>query len=1005
MGAESTPPEASPPDDAFGNAATLSMDGDTVSLAMEAPEHADADDDLGRAQVRARLQEKLFGVAAAPVRLGRFVLMDSLGEGGMGVVYSAYDPDLDRRVALKLLRTELSRVSPTASARLMREAQALARLSHPHVVPVYEVGVIDGQVFIVMEFVVGQTLREWAAAEGRTWRQVLDAYRQAGQGLAAAHAVGLVHRDFKPDNVLVGEDGRIRVLDFGLAREPDDPGDDEPDTAADELRGAEFAARDLASDDVATEDIAAAARAQPSLVDVEGVTPTASMVSGSRPASVPGPGRLSTPLTRTGAILGTPAYMPIEQFDGAKVGPASDQFSFCVSLFEALYGERPFAGDTLGALRAAIETGAITPPRGSAVPRWLLPILCRGLSPAAEDRYPSMEALLTELGRDPARRRRLLLMGALAAVLLGVSALSLARAWTAAPDTCSGAARELAEVWSPERERALAEVFSGRAYAEEAWPRIARGLDGYAAAWATMHEQACRAHQRGEQSGAMLDKRMACLERRKGALGSAVDVLFESEAVSLERAVELTQKLPRLDYCADSDALAAVVPPPEDPAAAARVDELRQRLSRASALEDAGRYDDALALGEELQSQSDELGYGPLRAEVALLRGRILAANWGARSRAAEPLRQATTLGLAAGMYELGVESLARSIFVEGAGDGGGALGEVLRPVYLAEALLAHVPDPTFVRALLRNNVGVVYLAHGQREPAREAFERALRAKRGAPPGTYLELAAVPTNLALVSEQPAAQVALLETAAGELERALGGAHPRTLEARLVQAHYLRDAAVARALVSDTCALYERYHPELASRLADCLAYLGALALETGAPAQARTALERAAALFDGTRVWLPAQARAQALLLAGEAEAALRAADEAAGAIADAPERWWTAQSLAEVRLIEGQSLIALGRPGAAIAPLQQALTALGQVVEIHGGVDPMRALARTRLALATALWDAPGAQRERERARALLAEAEAWYRQSDPENAAARDGFAQWRAARGLSD
>ncbi|HEY0134780.1 MAG TPA: serine/threonine-protein kinase, partial [Nannocystis sp.] len=257
--------------------------------------------------------------------LGRYSLLRKLGEGGMGVVYSAYDEELDRRVAIKLLRVS-SGGDTEAASRMLREAQLMAKLSHPNVVQVYDVGVVSRRVFLAMEFVQGVTLREWLHGTPtaprpvpRPWPEVLAIYIQAGQGLAAAHAAGLVHRDFKPDNVLVGTDGRARVLDFGLARS---------DAHADDLG-------------VSTE------RNDDSLESTRSRQ--------SRRSS-------EQPLTVAGTMIGTPAYMSPEQHLRVATDPRSDQFSFCVSLYEGLYGERPFAGHSANELRGAVLTGRMRDP-------------------------------------------------------------------------------------------------------------------------------------------------------------------------------------------------------------------------------------------------------------------------------------------------------------------------------------------------------------------------------------------------------------------------------------------------------------------------------------------------------------------------------------------------------------------------------------------------------------------------------------------------------------------
>jgi serine/threonine protein kinase len=308
----------------------------------------------------------------AGARVGRYVVGERVGAGAMGTVYAAHDPDLDRQVALKVMRRRSG--GEELRARLLREGQAMARLTHPGVITVYDVGTVGDQLFVAMELVTGGTLRHWTARRSRDWREVLDVFRRAGAGLACAHAAGLVHRDFKPDNVLVGDDGRVRVTDFGLARATRDESGDAapPDAAADPLEAT---------------------------------------------------------LTRTGSLVGTPAYMAPEQLRGAAVDARADVFSFCVSLYEALYGDRPFAGTTLVALRDSIERGAVRPaPRGSGVPRRLRRALLVGLRADPGDRYASMDTLLRALDEAvPARRTR--------TALVAVAALAsvAAAAWWYAP--------------------------------------------------------------------------------------------------------------------------------------------------------------------------------------------------------------------------------------------------------------------------------------------------------------------------------------------------------------------------------------------------------------------------------------------------------------------------------------------------------------------------------------------------------------------------------------------
>src|SRR4051812_10268762 len=239
--------------------------------------------------------------------VGRYVVLERIGSGGMGVVYAAYDPELDRKVALKLLRPDRAGAAGEAALRLQRGAQAIARLSDPHVVAVYDAGTFGDQVFVAMELMEGRTLRQWLGEGKRGWREIVDVFVAAGRGLAAAHAAGLVHRDFKPDNVLLGTDGRVKVADFGLARPV---GDADPG-------GGEAALMES---------------------------------PGSR-------GLLATPLTEWGVAMGTPAYMAPEQLRGERADARSDQFSFCVALWEALYGRKPFAGESFREMLDAERRG------------------------------------------------------------------------------------------------------------------------------------------------------------------------------------------------------------------------------------------------------------------------------------------------------------------------------------------------------------------------------------------------------------------------------------------------------------------------------------------------------------------------------------------------------------------------------------------------------------------------------------------------------------------------
>ena len=348
-------------------------------VATLAPAPGERDSDLATAPRRGgRGTDPGLGRTTEPVvalgdTIGRYVVLRRLGAGGMGVVFAAYDPQLDRKIALKLLRTGIGLGEREANARLVREAQSIARLSHPNVVAVYDVGTAGTDVYLAMEFVEGDTLTHWLRRWERPWPEIVAMFVEAGRGLAAAHAVGLLHRDFKPDNVLVGADGRVRVSDFGLARS----------SVTDEDAG---------------------------------------------PLPMSALSELRTPLTGTGAIMGTPRYMAPEQLRGQSVAAAADQFSFCVALYEALYGQHPLPGET--AAQMAEGARMAPPPVSSVVAPAIATVLARGLDPQPARRFPSMAALLEQLlppAPRPRPRRAAILLAAIALVGAGAAAAMVLR--------------------------------------------------------------------------------------------------------------------------------------------------------------------------------------------------------------------------------------------------------------------------------------------------------------------------------------------------------------------------------------------------------------------------------------------------------------------------------------------------------------------------------------------------------------------------------------------------
>ncbi len=607
------------------------------------------------------------GEEARPARIGGFVVLRKLGEGGMGVVYAAYDEELERKVAIKLLRTDFSGEQQSlGQARLLREAQAMAKLSHPNVAQIYAVGETSGAVFIAMEFVSGNNLREWLERAKRPWRAILAAYLQAGQGLAAAHAAGIVHRDFKPDNVLMGEDQRVRVLDFGLAR----PGD---------------------------------AAAEMTMSSASG-----SSLSGSFPG---------IELTQQGTVIGTPAYMAPEQHRREPADAQSDQFSFCVALFEALYGRRPFRGaDAVELARNVLNDQRQDPPRDTPVPGWVLAALVRGLSREPAQRFPDMPALLAALSADPdaARRRRrgmagIVLACGLAAAGGGYAMVELRESEAA---VCTGARERLAGVWDAAvRERVRAALTAtGVSYSDDVAARAQERLAAYADAWVAAHGDACETHRRGEQSDALYDLRMTCLEDRRTALGALVDVLSAADATVVEQAVQAADRLPLLDRCSEGKALLSQSPPPEDPAVAAAVEQLAARLARPRAMFEVGQYAAARSEVVELRGKLETLGHAPTLAAALYLEG-LLADSLGEYPASEALMLRAAATADAGGdddLRALALGDLARAIGLRQA-----RFAEGLRDAELARGVVSRLADGRPAEAALAIRSAEILMQQG----------------------------------------------------------------------------------------------------------------------------------------------------------------------------------------------------------------------------------------------------------------------------------------------------
>jgi hypothetical protein len=533
--------------------------------------------------------------------VGRYVLLGELGSGAMGVVHMAFDPELDRKVALKLVAPH---VDPGAGSvghsRLLREAQALARLSHPNVVSVYDAGTHGGRVWIAMEFVAGQTLGAWAKAQTRRWPEYLRVLTEVARGVAAAHAAGLVHRDLKPENVMVGDDGRVRVMDFGLAHGRNSTGPTASGPGRPEQgRG-------------------------PVPWDPQLDATMASGVMALSDSSV-----LSQRLTVAGAMQGTPAYMAPEQWQGQEAEAATDQFSWSVMAWELLYGARPFTGASALDLAQAVLKGERTPPRrGHRVPGWLHRVLERGLATEPAARWPSMATLLAALERGRSRSRTwttaLAVLGA-GFVAAGVAGYHHVET-TQRAAACEAAGRELEEVWNDEARAAVRAAFmaTGLRFAETTAERVGPWLDRQALAWRDGRSLACeRATVEGTWDADTLDRAEWCLDERRMAIESLIAEFRSGDKAVVPRAVQAVAGLRGVESCLDAYLLRRHAAPPTSGRESVR--EVRRELARAATLLAAGRASDALVAGTAARARAETLGWAPLSArarasEATLLR-------------------------------------------------------------------------------------------------------------------------------------------------------------------------------------------------------------------------------------------------------------------------------------------------------------------------------------------------------------------------------------------------
>jgi len=609
----------------------------------------------------------------AGTRIGRYELRALLGVGGMGSVYDAHDAELDRAVALKVLRPELGEV-PGLADRLVYESRLMAKLAHPSVITVYDAGREGDTVFIAMELIRGSTLAAWLASHPLGWRAIVSLFERAGDGLAAAHSAGIVHRDFKPDNVLVARDAeKVVVTDFGIARE-----------------AAQAAAvYDLDVTDVDTP--------IPAMTATDATIPAGAMV-----VETLYPVTVRAHATADGAVIGTPAYMAPEQIAGRKLDVRTDVFAFSVSLWEALFRARPFPGKTLAEIFTAMRGPRLRPPAGAMrVPRRLLRALRKGLAFDPRNRWPDMPALLAELVAIRASRRRIsLAAGAVGLVGLGIAA-ALAVTRPAPPvDRCARALEPLAEAYNPRLEAQLGAVLAVE-------PRLQRTvvdkLRATAQAWRATHLATCHADREVAQDATTT----ACLDARRLELGGAVADVIEHGPAGARYASRISDVPGQPALCAAPVSGLLFARVPADRELRRKVTALRDRLADASRASGPAEVQRALRDAEQVVAAAAAL-WPPLHAEAQYARAMIQETTGDTRP-VAGMLRDAAGAAERAHHDEVAANSWIQLAHIHASDDQNPA--RALEYVTYAEAAADRIGRPPRVLATLEYMKGMVLVA------------------------------------------------------------------------------------------------------------------------------------------------------------------------------------------------------------------------------------------------------------------------------------------------------
>ncbi len=745
---------------------------------------------LDRARRKRVVREALFGRATPLAIRGRYQLRRKLGQGGMGTVYLAWDQELKREVALKLVT--LDGEDSRQQARLLREARAQARLSHPNVVEIFEAGIDRGRVFLTIEYVAGETLRAWLSQKPRHWSEIVRVFVAAGRGLAAAHDAGLVHRDFKPENVMIGADGRPRVLDFGLSVARHEHGDTVPKHALEIAAG--------------------------------------------------GP---QTSRSRSG----TPAYMSPEQFRGQVTDGRSDQFSFCVALYEQLFGERPFPGKTPAAIATAVLSAERCPwPTTREVPQHVRAAIERGLALDPGQRHADMPELLDALsgeGGNPTRLAKWLSMA------VGVSIVGFAVWPQEDVPSCQGSTSAFDEAWGPERRAAVATAFAavdGR-FSADVWLRIAPRLDAYADEWTAAHQAVCEAsHGRGGQTVAAFDAKMSCLHRLRDQFEALSWIFREPDPRVAASANAAVTTLEPIAQCVAHGSGARGLP--ADPAERRARAELRKRIGQAQALRAAEEWTLATTSAREALKRAEEVGHPPLLANAQFELGVALSGG-GEFAEAREQLSRSYFTALS-GQQQL--DALRASVKLVHVHLQLSEYDVAFEWARHARALLdvSTVPQPLLERDLMFD-VGWIFKQQARFKPAREQFTKALEfceQQWGESSALCIEPIQALADIAAWEGRWAEAIQLGRSTVTLAEAAYGPHHPSTSAARGELGFILLkqgNAAEARVeLEASRRGFEDAYgHGTNDQRLGTILNHLGSTYEALEEPEKAREVLERA----------------------------------------------------------------------------------------------------------------------------------------------------------------